>query len=349
MSGSKGQLLEHDTKIYYLKKYRQFWASGPAAALAVVIGSPLENLKTRMQSHNFPSALSAARFVYHNEGIRGFWAGTFAPLISITAYRVAGFVVYRKAKYEIDHIYENATGHSPLQWVNEPGTYPRLSTVICFSTAGMVQGAILTPFLSPFELLKNASQTAVLMSTKDAPENRPSNSKANRVSTWGAAKQIVQLRGVRALWTGTSLHLARDMIGGGVYFGVYESVKQALGSFYGDEMKNTPWAIPFAGAVCGIASWIVTYPIDTMKTRAQNNLLNPKQVTSEAVKNSLRTAAKAGRWKGIEMVILRTAIQNMIQMTAFEQVKVLIDNSRFTNGSATIEGMIREKGRDRRI
>lgn len=73
----------------------------------------------------------------------------------------------------------------------------------------------------------------------------------------GAARIIIQRHGVLSLWKGFNLHLARDVIGGGVYFGVYESTKQALGSYYGDEMKNTPWAIPFAGALCGIASWVV--------------------------------------------------------------------------------------------
>jgi len=79
----------------------------------------------------------------------------------------------------------------------------------------------------------------------------------NRVSTIGAARQIIQQHGVTKLWKGINLHLARDVIGGGVYFGVYESCKQALGSYYGDEMKNTPWAIPLAGAICGISSWVV--------------------------------------------------------------------------------------------
>lgn len=33
-----GGILDHDTKVYYFKQYRQFWASGPAAAVAVVAG-----------------------------------------------------------------------------------------------------------------------------------------------------------------------------------------------------------------------------------------------------------------------------------------------------------------------
>ena len=80
---------------------------------------------------------------------------------------------------------------------------------------------------------------------------------APKISLIGAARTIAQQHGVLSLWKGFNLHLARDVIGGGVFFGVYESCKQALGSYYGDEMKNTPWAIPLAGAICGISSWVV--------------------------------------------------------------------------------------------
>lgn len=72
--------------------------------------------------------------------------------MSITANRVAGFIIYRKAKYEVDRVIESATGNSPLEWVNTAGTYPNLSTLLCFGTAGMIQGAVLTPILSKSKL-----------------------------------------------------------------------------------------------------------------------------------------------------------------------------------------------------
>ena len=223
--------------------------------------------RTDLNRRNFSSALSAAKFIYQYEGVRGFWASTLTPLWSLTFSRTLGFIAYRKAKYDVDKVIERATGDSPLEWVNTAGTYPTLSTLLCFSTAGMISGAALTPILSesmgrsvsqlmftaPFEALKTASQTATLM----ANDNGKGVKGAHRTNTWTAAKQIVAQRGVLSLWSGFRLHLARDVIGGGVYFGVYESVKQALGSYYGDEMKNTRWAIPLAGAICGISSWIV--------------------------------------------------------------------------------------------
>lgn len=100
---------------------------------------------------HFSSAYSAAKFVYQYEGVRGFWRGTLAPLGSLTFSRTLGFIAYRKAKYAIDRGIESTTGSSPLEWVNTAGTYPNLGTVVCFSTAGMVSGAALTPILSKWE------------------------------------------------------------------------------------------------------------------------------------------------------------------------------------------------------
>lgn len=69
-------------------------------------------------------------------------------MAAITVHRAFSFWVYREAKYSIDKVIERATGDSPLEWVNTPGTYPNLSTLACFTTAGIIQGAALTPFLS---------------------------------------------------------------------------------------------------------------------------------------------------------------------------------------------------------
>lgn len=103
---------------------------------------------TDLNRRNFSSALSAAKFIYQYEGVRGFWASTLTPLWSLTFSRTLGFIAYRKAKYDVDKVIERATGDSPLEWVNTAGTYPTLSTLLCFSTAGMISGAALTPILS---------------------------------------------------------------------------------------------------------------------------------------------------------------------------------------------------------
>lgn len=112
-----------------------------------------------------------------------------------------------------------------------------------------------------------------------------------------------------------------------------------------------------------------------MKTRVQNNLVGSaahrtvsssggpsssgsgygsgSQTSSPSIKSALDTAAKSvsrvSKWKGIEMIILRSSIQNMIQMCFFEQGKVVIDNLTFSDGSRTLPEVERHFGRDSRI
>lgn len=77
---------------------------------------------------------------------------------------------------------------------------------------------------------------------------------AGRVGSLDAVKQIVRRRGLLGLYTGFQLHLARDTIGTGVFFGVYESTKMAITAYRGGE-ANSGAAISIAGALCGIMSW----------------------------------------------------------------------------------------------
>jgi hypothetical protein len=77
-----------------------------------------------------------------------FPTGTVAPLLSITLSRTFSFSIYRQAKYKIDAVIETSTGVSPLQHVNKNGTFPNLSTVVCFTGAGMIAGGAMATVLS---------------------------------------------------------------------------------------------------------------------------------------------------------------------------------------------------------
>ena len=108
-----------------------------------------------------------------------------------------------------------------------------------------------------------------------------------------------------------------------------------------------------------------TYPLDTYKTRMQNQLLRPS-VAKPQIENlsqmakdgstpfakAAATAAKSARassWKGIEMMVLRSALGNAIQMLLFETFKNQIMALEFSNGSRDLPGEKRERGRDRKV
>lgn len=255
--------MDRDTRVHLLKEYRTQFASAPAVTLSILAGSPFENLKTRMQSRHFAHALECAQYTYRTEGWRGFWAGSVPPLFYLTLTRTAGFSFYQKAKYTLNDGLERTTGHSPLTEVNTPGTLPNLTTIGCFTLAGSISGACTTFIACPFELAKNATQTSVLMaSTSTSNSAGPyvgdasGNQRSGRVNTFQVIRQIVQRHGVLGLYTGFRLHLLRETIGSGMYFGVYESTKQIMTTYSGAEKANSQSAILVAGGLCGVGAWL---------------------------------------------------------------------------------------------
>lgn len=92
-----------------------------------------------------------------------------------------------------------------------------------------------------------------MASGSNAGKNTAKN--VGRVSSVAAARQIMGERGVLGLFTGFRLHFYRDVLGTGLYFGIYETLKQSINSAYGSDKVNAPGAVAFAGAACGVLSW----------------------------------------------------------------------------------------------
>lgn len=71
-----------------------------------------------------------------------------------------------------------------------------------------------------------------------------------------------------------------------------------------------------------------------MKTRCQNMLVGDaaKFAAKVAVAGG-KAAVRSSKWKGIEVMILRSSIQNMVQMSIFEYVKKGIRGLEFSDGT----------------
>jgi hypothetical protein len=92
--------------------------------------------------------------------------------------------------------------------------------------------------------------------------------KHSRIGTTDAIKQILRLHGVRGLYTGFPLHLARDSIGTGLYFGIYESTKQAMVAYQGANNPVAAGPVAIAGGLCGVVSWICVSTWPASATRS---------------------------------------------------------------------------------
>ena len=84
-----------------------------------------------------------------------------------------------------------------------------------------------------------------------------------------------------------------------------------------------------------------------MKTQAQNRLVGAaaKDVLSTAAAQAAKSAAhNLSKWKGVEIFVLRSAVQNAVQMSLFEKFKVYIDELSFSDGTKTLPEVERELG-----
>ncbi|CBF77699.1 hypothetical protein AN4352.2 [Aspergillus nidulans FGSC A4] len=178
--------------------------------------------------------------------------------------------------------------------------------------------------LGPFELAKNVVQTSVLVSNRaQASPNAvrdPSLRHKPRLGTIEAIRQIIQRYGFKGLYTGFGLHAMRDTVGSGLYFAVYETVKQVAARELGPD--KSPFGAPMiAGAICSTVPWFCTYPLDTRKTRAQSVLLGKSKEVGEAS----AAVARSSMYKGLSIILIRTGVNNMILLSIFEYIKMRIN------------------------
>lgn len=201
--------------------------------------------------------------------------GALPPLASVTFVRVVNFSTYDATKRAIADVFSKTLDSDPLEHYAQPGSKPTILSMITFTGAGMVAGLVSAPIAckpmpvshvtseklilpGPFELAKNVVQTSVLVANRsqaapDAAQDHSLRSKP-RLGTFPAIKQIIDRHGVRGLYTGFKLHMIRDTIGTGLYFGIYETVKQVAASSIGKD--SSPLGGPMiAGAICSTVPW----------------------------------------------------------------------------------------------
>lgn len=111
-----------------------------------------------------------------------------------------------------------------------------------------------------------AAQAAAAKTGAEAPLRKFS-------GTLDCAKHLYQTGGIRSVYRGTFMTLARDGPGSAAYFATYEVMKRKLtaaSSVSGEQPQLSLSAVMIAGATAGVAMWIPVFPVDTVKSRVQS-------------------------------------------------------------------------------
>ncbi|KAL9099003.1 MAG: hypothetical protein Q9187_009562, partial [Circinaria calcarea] len=251
---------------------RSLAAGGVGGVCAVVVGHPFDLVKVRLQTAEkgvYTGAIDVVRRTVAREGLTrvGFylrWNGD-----------VRGNELNMRANCRdgLQGLYAGVS--APLGYdvgknlvrSFSPHTSPSTPFSIAqISAAGFFSAIPMTLITAPFERVKVLLQIQGQKTL--APGEKPRYSGGLDV-----VRQLYAEGGIRSVFRGSVMTLARDGPGSAAYFATYEYVKRKLAPKDANgkptgELSLT--AIMTAGGAAGVAMWIPVFPIDTIKSRLQS-------------------------------------------------------------------------------
>ncbi|KAI5813393.1 mitochondrial carrier domain-containing protein [Pyronema omphalodes] len=298
----------------YARKYRTEIAASASSCVSTFIAFPLDSVKTRMQAYKFRSFWDCVTQTKQNEGMRGFWRGSLAPLVSVTVVRTISFSIYSKSKSLYAGTLKQVFGDKLVSMPHAP--FMPLNPMYWFMS-GATAGGLITFIACPFEFTKLSAQIELLMQrSRRSSLDDPSHIRQyKRKGTFGQAIAIVKARGPLGLYSGFHYHFLRDTLGTAMYFTFYEGGKAFLSPAEG---PNT-LGVAVSGGLCGLLSWVLIYPIDSMKSIYQRDILTHQPGQPLPVRPIQLFNRRMYRGLGVSMI--RSCILNSVFFSSYEYIK----------------------------
>ncbi|CEP21811.1 ORT2 [Cyberlindnera jadinii] len=324
--------LDTSNAIHILPQFLMPWRAGvlsySASLLSTIVGYPLDSIKTRMQTYRFDGILHCFTKTVRDEGVRGLFRGLTAPLLSTSFTKAIGVTVYTTVKP-----YAALLQLHTLKPITVPDDSSKKLKAMILAVnnapvsflAGAMSGCACSAFASPFEFTKLFQQIYVLMQAdlNLSPRRMPN-------TTWQVVKQIRRHEGILGLYSGYRFHLMRDSLGSALYFSVYETAKILLegfstpqGTIAGTNIPMGAISITISGALSGVFSWILVFPIDTVKSLTQKDIVSniirglalkqPKPIMMRSLRLPNRSM-----YRGLSVSVMRSVITSTVFFTAFE-------------------------------
>lgn len=308
--------------------YRPAVMSYSASLLSTIVGYPLDSIKTRMQTHRFNGIYDCFKKTVAREGAQGLFRGLTAPLLSSSATKAIGVAVYTDVKPYAVRLEQLTFG--PLT-VPAGSSKSFTALILAINNApvsflsGATSGVVCSAFACPFEFTKLFQQLYILMQS-----DLHLNPRRMPTTTWQVAKQIRRQEGIKGLFSGFRFHLMRDSLGSGLYFSIYETAKLLLdgssteeGFIAGTSIPMGSLSIAAAAAISGIFSWVLVFPVDTVKSLTQRDIVS-NIIRGLALKpaqpillRQLKLPTRA-MYRGLSVSIFRSVITSIAFFSTFE-------------------------------
>lgn len=209
---------------------QEFLSGAISGTVQTIVGHPFDTIKTRIQNQNKISFC-----------IRNLYRGVTYPLLSSAIINAGIFGITETCYHHTNNYF----------------------------VSGFISGVLMTPVITPFELLKVQKQ--------------------NRYT------------GNINIFRGIIPTVIRESIGASVYFGTYF-------------IFRNEYNILLSGGLAGFFSWLLTYPIDSVKTRIQSS-------DTMTIKEAIN---KGNLWRGFGTCSVRCIIVNALGFYVYERVKTCL-------------------------
>lgn len=286
-------------------------ASGFSAGIALcVVGHPFDTLKVLMQLQpaTYPTVLTALRATVAKHGLGGLYRGVGSPLVGNGLYNAVQFAVFARLK----------------ALATDGGKNVTLGRI---AAASAMTGLAVALVEGPQDLFKSQVQAQMAAGAAAPPAAGGAPARPRFTGTLDCARTIIRERGPLGIYQGLGATLARNFVGVGAYFYVYEALRLRMAAGAPVDSLST-LAIIGAGGCGGLAYWIACYPLDIVKSALQTDAIHPAERKyagwGDAAKKLWAEGGAKRFTAGIAPCLMRSFPANAAAFVAYEQTKKLL-------------------------
>mmetsp|Transcript_10920 Transcript_10920/g.25689 ORF Transcript_10920/g.25689 Transcript_10920/m.25689 type:complete len:344 (-) Transcript_10920:206-1237(-) len=306
------------------------WVAGAAAGSAMtIIGHPFDTTKVRMQTSTraYTSTMNCVVVTCRTEGVLALYKG-LAPAL-LTSVMTSGL------RFGVQHTFNSwlatqmTTASTASTKRHQHASFEALpagARIMAEGGGGAACGLVLPLIFTPMELIKCKRQVLA----------------DSRISNLEIAQTVWRESGLRGLYTGHTLTVARSTLGNGALFGSFEAWQAVLHAAFGreepeqqhgngvheqhDQQNRRPPRLELtlaAGVLSGWTAQLFCYPIDTAKSRMQVAVGNKGGSETAArggpgVLAVLRSLWREGKaYRGVSAMLVRAVPVHMVYLPCY--------------------------------
>ena len=287
-------------------------SSGRGGGLGAT-STTLFNPKTTVRSGGGISSssgpLAVMSHTYMNGGLRAFYTGISLPLAAQALYKST---VLTTNLVTSNLVIDWKTKEQRKTGIFSPYQLTLGDRFVCGSTSGAVNAIL---FVCPVEFVRN--QLIQQHTVRSQGKGKVSADVKFMRGPYDVIKKTIKADGIFGLWRGAGVTVARDSIGCGAFFIMNEIGKKNIGRFTGHQEGSLTNTVG-AGMMAGLGYWVVSLPLDALKTLVQTGKSpSALDTLSLLVKRDGGAGAARQLYRGWQLAFGRGSPSAAVTMTTY--------------------------------